>query len=337
TIRNGLGIALVGALLCATAAFAGPYTRLQVLLPGETAAPGSPSGKTGTPLNQTAGVPFTITVRACDDTWNTVSTVTDAVQILCSDASATLPSPAQLTSGQRTFQVTLNAGGQFTIFAHDQTDNTIPDGASAKVTSLVLQGFTFSSINQKNQTAGVPQTITVRAVDPAGNLVTGFSGAVSLKEITSYGDGRPSPATVTLSGGTWTGGVACYRADETSINRGNVNFYAYLDNAPQKNGTSDPFTVHPGPFSRLQIVVPGQTPLPGSISGLIGSPASQSAGRAFNVDVYSTDAYWNPLPSADNVRITSSDAAASTPVTSVLTNGTHRFSVSLGTVGTQTL
>ncbi len=324
-------------MLWAVTAFAGPYTRLQVLLPGESAAPGSPTGKTGTPSAQTAGVPFTITVRACDSGWSTVVTVTNAIQILASDASATLPSPAQLVAGTASFQVTFNAGGTFTVFAHDQTDGTIPDGASSPVTSLVLQGFVFSTINQKNQYAGVPMTVTVRAVNPNGQTVTGYNGQIHLKEITSYGDGRITPEYVTLSGGAWSGSVTMYRADETSINRGNVNLYAYLDNAPQKNGTSDPFTIHPGPFARVQIVVPGQTPLPGSVSGTTGSPATQSAGRAFNVNVWATDAYWNPVPSGDNVRITSNDPAASTPQTGALSNGYRQFSVSLGTVGTQTL
>jgi hypothetical protein len=167
--------------------------------------------------------------------------------------------------------------------------------------------------------------------------VTGFSGQVHLKEITSFGDGRISPEFVTFSNGSWSGNVTMYRADESSINRGNVNMYAYLDAAPQKNGTSDPFVVHPGPLARIQLIVPGETPLPGSVSGKIGSPATQSAARAFTVWAYSTDAYWNPLPSADNVRITSSDPAASTPVSGALTNGSRSFSLSLGTVGTQTL
>ena len=83
--------------LCA-GAFASPaaaaFTRLQVLLPGETAAPGTGTGKTGTPRAQTAGVPFTVTVRACDANWNLQSGVTDAISMLCSDASATLPAPA---------------------------------------------------------------------------------------------------------------------------------------------------------------------------------------------------------------------------------------------------
>ena len=33
-------------------------------------------------------------------------------------------------------------------------------------------------------------TMTLYARDPNGNLVTGYSGAVRLREITSYGDGR---------------------------------------------------------------------------------------------------------------------------------------------------
>ena len=332
-----LSSSVLATSFAATPGFAGPYTRLQVLLPGESPAPGTVSGKTGAPQAQTSGVPFTVTVRACDDQWNTVGTVTDAIQILASDASATLPPSAQLAAGTNTFTVTFNAAGTFTVYAHDQTDNTIPDGTSSPVSSLVLQGFVFSRITQKNQSAGVPMTVTVTAVDPSGKTVSGYSGDVSIKEVTSYGDGRTSPATVTLSGGSWTGAVAMYRADETSINRGNVNLYAWLANAPAKNGTSDPFTVHPGSFARVQLVVPGQTPLPGSVSGLTGSPATQSAGRPFTVNVYSTDSWWNPVVSADVVRIVSSDPAASTPVSGALSNGTRSFSVSLGTVGTQTL
>ena len=338
-IRIGIVVASFVAWLAAagSAWAAGPYTRSQVLLPGETAAPGTPSGKSGTPLAQTAGVPFSITVRACDDQWNLVAGNSDVMQLLCTDGSATLPAPAQLQSGTATFTVTLNAGGTFTISTHDQTDSTIPDGASSPVSVLVIQGFTFSSISQKNQTAGSPLTVTLTAVDASGRRVTGYSGTVRLKEVTSYGDGICSPSTVTLSAGVWTGPLTPYRADETSINRGNVNFYAWLDAAPAKNGTSDPFTVHPGPFNRLQVVVPGQSPLPGSPSGLTGSPASQSAGRVFNIIVYATDHWWNPVSSGDQVQVTSSDPGANTPLIGSLANGAQTFGVSLGTVGTQTI
>jgi hypothetical protein len=170
-----------------------------------------------------------------------------------------------------------------------------------------------------------------------GDLVSGFTGDVRLQEITSYGDGRIEPSVITLTNGSWAGSVTMYRADETSINRGNVNILASLDANPLINGTSDPFSVHPGVFSRVQIVVPGEDPLPGSATGLTGSPASQAVGQTFTVDVYATDDYWNPLPSGDLVRITSSDAGASTPVTGMLNSGFRQFTLSLGTVGTQTL
>jgi len=330
-------IALLGVSLGTTSAEAQSYTKLQVLLPGETAAPGTTSGKTGAPTAQTAGVPFTIRVRACDATWHTVTSITHIVQVASTDVSASLPSPTQLVAGELQLTVTLNAGGSFTFSASDESDPTVPDAVSSYVASMVLQGFRFNDISQKHRYAGVPDNYTVAAVDPNGDVVTGFSGAVRLREITSYGEGRISPEQITLTNGTWAGQLTMYRADETSINRGNVNAYAYLAANPAKNGTSDPFIVHPGAFARVQIIVPGQTPLPGSVAGLTGSPASQAAGQNFLVDIYATDDYWNPLPSVDVVRITSSDPGASTPVSVALTNGYAQSSVHLGTVGAQTL
>jgi hypothetical protein len=316
---------------------AASYTRLQVLLPGESAAPGTGSGKSGTPRAQTSGVPFTITVRACDASWNAIAGVTNAIQTLSSDASATLPPVTQLVNGVATLTVTFNAGGTFTVYAHDQTDGTIPDGTSSSVLSMVLQGFVFNSDNQKNRTAGVPEATTLRAVDPQGNTLTGFSGVVQLKETTSYGDGETSPASITLTNGTWSGGVAPLKADETNVNRGNCNVYAWLQSAPAKNGTSDPFLVHPGGFARLQVLAPGETAVPGTTSGKSGTPATQAAAHAFPVSVYATDTWWNPVGSSDNVRLTSSDAGANTPLSGALSGGYRQFSVTLNTVGTQTI
>jgi hypothetical protein len=332
-----IGLALLTQTLLASSAVAGPFTRLQVLMPGETAAPGTGSGKTGTASAQVAGLPFTITVRACDDTWATVTTVTHAIKILSSDASATLPPTTTLNAGVGTYSVTFNAAGNFQVFAHDETDNTIPDAASASVASQVLDHFEFPSISQKHQNVGQPLNTTITARTPGGATVTGFNGTVDLREVTSFGEGRTSPTSVTLTNGVWSGGVTMYRADETNINRGNVNLIAQLPSNPAVNGSSDPFLVHPGPFNRLQLVVPGQTPLPGSVSGVTGSPATQGAGTGFVVTVYATDNYWNPVSSADNVRVTSSDLAASTPVTGAMTNGSRQFTVTLNTVGSQTL
>ncbi len=332
-----IGLLLLTQTLLASSAAAGPYTRLQVLLPGETAAPGAPGGKTGTPRAQVAGLPFTVTVRACDDTWATVTTITNAVSVTSSDASATLPPTASLNAGVGSYPVTFNAAGNFQISADDETDGTIPTAFSASVASQILDHFTFPSIAQKHQNVGQPLNTTITARNPSGATVTGFNGTVDLREVTSFGEGRTSPTSVTLTNGVWSGGITMYRADETNINRGNVNLIAQLPSNPGVNGSSDPFLVHPGPFNRLQLIVPGQTPLPGSVSGTIGNPATQGAGTGFVVTVYATDNYWNPVSSADNVRVTSSDLAASTPVTGAMANGSRQFTVTLNTVGSQTL
>jgi hypothetical protein len=72
-----------------------PFTKLQILLPGETAAPNTASGKTGTPDAQVDGVSFNVQVNAVDDVWNVVNS-TDIIAITSSDPSATLPANASL-------------------------------------------------------------------------------------------------------------------------------------------------------------------------------------------------------------------------------------------------
>ena len=107
------------------------FTKLQVLMPGETAAANTPTGKTGTPTAQTAGTAFTITVNAVDDNWNVVST-NDTVAITSSDANATLPANAALVDGTKTFSVTLKTSGSQTVTASDVTQGGItPDTGSA--------------------------------------------------------------------------------------------------------------------------------------------------------------------------------------------------------------
>src|SRR5207245_5643831 len=76
--------------------------KLQLLVPGETAAPGSAAGKTGTPSTETAGAPFNVTVNAVDANWNVVST-NDTVAISTTDTNAVLPANAALVAGTRTF------------------------------------------------------------------------------------------------------------------------------------------------------------------------------------------------------------------------------------------
>src|SRR5207244_1658699 len=105
--------------------------RLQLLVPGETAAPGSATGKTAdsSPTAQTAGTAFTVTVNAVDANWNLIST-NDTVAITSSDANATLPTNAPLVGGTKTFSVTLKTASSKTVTASDSTHTGITANTS---------------------------------------------------------------------------------------------------------------------------------------------------------------------------------------------------------------
>lgn len=113
------------------------FTKLQVLLPGETTARGTPTGKTGTPGSQAVGVPFNVTVNAVDNNWTTISNITDTVHITSTDTGpngALLPADAALVNGTGTFSLIFQDPGSFTVTAGDVTDNTKTSGTSSSVT-----------------------------------------------------------------------------------------------------------------------------------------------------------------------------------------------------------
>jgi hypothetical protein len=109
-------------------------TRLQVLLPGETAAPGTPTGKTGTPTPQISDVPFNIVVNLTDNDWHPVTTPNDLVHLDFTLPEGGYAYPSQdsiLLSGTRTFEVTLSGQGTFTITASDVTNPAITSGSAS--------------------------------------------------------------------------------------------------------------------------------------------------------------------------------------------------------------
>src|SRR5262249_38071307 len=102
----------------------GPFAKLQVLAPGEIAAPGTPTGKTRTPSAQAAASACNVTVNGVDANWNVLSNVTDTIGITSSDPNAVLPSNAALVAGSQLFSVTLKSSGSRTVTATDITDGS---------------------------------------------------------------------------------------------------------------------------------------------------------------------------------------------------------------------
>src|SRR5258708_2119408 len=116
------GGSLSNAVSSPVAVSAAPFARLQLLSPGETAAPGTANGKTGTPIAQTAGSAFSVTANAVDANWNLVTNVSDLIGITASDANAVLPPSMALVSGTKTFSVTLYTSAARTLTSSDLSD-----------------------------------------------------------------------------------------------------------------------------------------------------------------------------------------------------------------------
>ena len=112
------------------------FSRLQVLLPGETAAPGTPTGKTGTPDPVANGAIVNATVNAVDSQYFTIAGVTDMINITTSDANAITPNNAALVNGTGQFAVQMGTPGSQTITATDiaATATNIPPAVSASFT-----------------------------------------------------------------------------------------------------------------------------------------------------------------------------------------------------------
>jgi hypothetical protein len=110
--------------------------QLQVLWPGETAAPGTATGKTGTPtpvgIAANAGT-VTFTVNAVDSHWNLIPGSSDNVAITSSDSKATLPANATLSGGTGQFSITFATAGNQTVTATDVTQGSVTPNTSSPI------------------------------------------------------------------------------------------------------------------------------------------------------------------------------------------------------------
>src|SRR5262249_39468951 len=109
------------------------FTQLQVLVPGETRAPGTARGKTRPAHSQVTGNRFDVTVNAVDAYWNLIGTVTDTVGLTSTDTSATLPAPAALAAGTTNLTVYFNGNGNFTLTATDLSNGSKSPGTSSAI------------------------------------------------------------------------------------------------------------------------------------------------------------------------------------------------------------
>jgi hypothetical protein len=178
-----------------------------------------------------------------------------------------------------------------------------------------------------SQTAGTPFNVTLTATTDGTTTDTSYNYP-SGKVITFSGPGgNPTyPATVVFSGGVGTANISLAKAETTTLTADDGTI----------RGTSSSLTVNAGSFSKLQLLLPGETAAPGTTTGKTGTPGNEVTGVPFNVSVNAVDANWNPVSSSDTIAITSSDVTATLPANAALVSGTKSFSITLNTASSTT-
>jgi hypothetical protein len=120
------------------------FTQLQVLWPGQTNAPGTPSGYVGSPAPESLntgynGLGYTpVTINAVDSTFHIVSIGGDSIyltnSVSGSDPAAIYNPAATLTNGTTVIDMVWGTQGSWTVSAVDSTETNIPPATSSTVT-----------------------------------------------------------------------------------------------------------------------------------------------------------------------------------------------------------
>src|SRR5207248_1746997 len=279
-------------------------TKLQILLPGEVAAPGTATGKTAAaPTAQTAGTAIAsgIVVNAVDANWNVVSTATTNVTITSTDSNAAIaddngatPGNLTLVAGTRTLSsFTFKTAATRTITATDaaavlaastSANVTVNAGAVAKL-QILLPGEVAAPGTATGKTAATPtaQTagtaigsgIVVNAVDANWNVVSTATPNVTISSTDSNAtiadDNGVTAGNLTLVAGTRT------LSSFTFKTAGTRTVTATDAAAALTASTSANVTINAGAFGKLPLLAPGETTVPGTATGTPGPPVAPIA------------------------------------------------------------
>ena len=144
-------------------------------------APSPSFSVTGFPSSTTAGVANTITFTALNGDGSTNTNYTGTVHFTSSDAHAVLPADYTFTAadlGVHAFSATLVTAGSQSITATDTaTSSTFGSETGIAVNPAPASSFVVSGY-PTSITQGTAGTFTITAVDPYGNVATGYTGTV---------------------------------------------------------------------------------------------------------------------------------------------------------------
>ena len=261
------------------------------------------------PATASAGTAFSITVTALDQFGNVATGYTGTVGFTSTDPNALLPASSTLSSGSGTFSVTLQTAGNQTITATDTVTTSIK-GASNTIAVSAGPVTHFGVVAPATATAGDPIDFTVTALDAFGNVNTSYAGTVAFTS---------SDTAATLPGNsTLTNGVKTFSA---TLKTGGPQTITATDTVTSSiTGMSNTIAVDAGPASHFTVT----------------APTTATAGTSFNFTVTALDSFGNTVTGySGTVHFSSTDAKATLPADSQLTEGTGTFSATLKTPGSQ--
>jgi hypothetical protein len=264
-----------------------------------------------------AGAAVPLVVTALDVGGHRIA-YTGTVHFTSTDPHAVLPPDYTFTpadNGQHVFTVTLTTAGNQVVTITDtknsqQTTDARITVIPAAASTLVVSGFPSPT------TAGVPGGVLVTALDPYGNVATGYRGTVHL---------------------TSSDGQAVLEADHTFTpgDNGVYSFAATLKTVGTQSITATDTATSTITGTQSGIVV---NPAAASTFAVTASPTTITAGDFVTITVTAYDPYGNVATGYSGmVHFTSSDPQANLPVDSTLTNGTGTFTAKLYTAGVQTI
>ena len=273
-----------------------------------------------TAASPVAGTPLTIMVQALDDSDNPVPSYVGPIHFTITDGPAVLSQDYTLTAadaGAHAFGVTLtSAGTQVLTVTADTPAGPLTERGAVTISPAAATLLRLSAPSAT--TAGQSMPVTVTLLDAYGNVATGYTGMVSFTSSDTQAALPVNYRFRSSDAGTHTFSVTLKTAGSQSIR------------------VTDTVT------NSLTASVTGITVTPGALLLVFGGvPGSSMAGSAFNVTLTARDVYGNTITGyTGTVHFASSDARAGLPANYNFTSGdagTHAFSVTLKTAGSQTI
>ena len=273
----------------------------------------------GAPSAASAGTSLIFTLTAFDAYGNVATGYTGTVSFSSSDAQAGLPASYTFTTadaGVHSLSATLKTAGAQSITAKDSVLSSV-SGTSATISVSPAAASTLAlAVTPGSLIAGTAGTLSITALDPYGNVATGYTGTVRF----SSSDAQAIlPADTVLTSGVASGLSVTLKAAGTQSLTATDTVTATL------TGTAVGISVSPAAAS----------------SFVVSDFPATTAGVAHSITVTAFDAYGNVATGyTGTVHLTSSDGQAALPADYTFTAadaGVHTFTATLKTAGTQSI